>query len=239
MVKMPKYIDIYKEIKKRIISGHYAQNSQLPEGKKFALLFECSELTITKALDILVKEGLVVRKRGLGSFVKLPFNTSSLNNHLKGTKSRCIESGETIVTRVIAFSAIPAPADVQQKLQLNSDEMVYSILRVRVINDEPAIIEKTFMPVNVIPGLNYANVADSIYTYITDALGYQIHSSHMMITASMADEQQSQLLQLAVPEVVIHVEQTAYLDNGKLFEYSVATHRYNRFKFATEFIKYN
>lgn len=142
MVKMPKYIDIYKEIKKRIISGHYAQNSQLPEGKKFALLFDCSELTITKALDILVKEGLVVRKRGLGSFVKLPFNTSSFNNHLKGTKSRCIESGETIVTRVIAFSAIPAPADVQQKLQLNSDEMVYSILRVRVINDEPAIIEK-------------------------------------------------------------------------------------------------
>ena len=60
-----------------------------------------------------------------------------------------------------------------------------------------------------------------------------------MITASIADEQQSQLLQLAEPEVVIHVEQTAYLDNGKLFEYSVATHRYNRFKFATEFIKYN
>ncbi|WP_434643657.1 GntR family transcriptional regulator [Klebsiella sp. I138] len=235
---MPKYIDIYNELKNRIVSGYYEQNSQLPEGRKLALFFDCSELTITKALDILVKEGFVVRKRGLGSFVKLPFNVSS-NNHLTGTKARCMESGKHIDTRVIEFSAIPASPAIQEKLQLNSDEMVYSILRVRVINTVPTIIEKTYMPVSIIPGLNYTNVADSIYTYITEGLGYNVHSSHMMITADVSDERQSTLLELPSPEVVIHVEQTAYLDNGKLFEYSVATHRYHMFKFATEFIKYN
>ena len=235
---MPKYIDIYNELKKRIISGYYEQNSQLPEGRKLALVFDCSELTITKALDILVKEGFVVRKRGLGSFVKLPFNTS-FNNHLTGTKARCLGSGKNIETRVIEFSAIPAPPEIQEKLQLNSDEMVYSILRVRVINTIPSIIEKTYMPVNIIPGLNYSNVADSIYAYITEVLGYNVHSSHMMITAALSDERQCTLLEFPSPEVVIHVEQTAYLDNGKLFEYSVASHRYNTFQFATEFIKYN
>lgn len=235
---MPKYIDIYNELRKRIISGYYPQNSQLPEGKKLAFSFDCSELTITKALNILVKEGLVVRKRGLGSFVKIPFNVSS-TNHLKGTKARCIESGKSIETQVVEFFALPATDEIQEKLQLTSNDMVYSIVRVRIIEGVPSIIERTFMPIDVISGLNYGNVSDSIYDYITGVLGYNVHSSHMMITADIADEQQSKLLTLSTPEVVIHVEQTAYLDTGKLFEYSVATHRYNTFKFATEFIRYN
>ncbi|MCT4703488.1 GntR family transcriptional regulator [Enterobacteriaceae bacterium H20N1] len=235
---MPKYIDIYNELKKRIVSGYYPQNSQLPEGKKLAFFFDCSELTITRALNILVKEGFVVRKRGLGSFVKVPFN-ASFTNHLKGTTARCMESGQVIETRVIEFFALPASEEIQEKLQLSSDEMVYSIMRVRVINGIPSIIERTYMPVRIIPGLNNSTVEHSIYNYITEGLGYNVHSSHMIVTANISNEQQSELLELSVPEVVIHVEQTAYLDNGKLFEYSIATHRYNTFKFATEFIRYN
>lgn len=63
---MPKYMEIYHEVRRRIMVGIYAPDKKLPEGARLAAEFGCSELTITKALDLLVREGLVLRKRGLG-----------------------------------------------------------------------------------------------------------------------------------------------------------------------------
>ena len=60
---MPKYMEIYHEVRRRIVVGIYAPDKKLPEGARLAAEFECSELTITKALDLLVREGLVLRKR--------------------------------------------------------------------------------------------------------------------------------------------------------------------------------
>ena len=59
-------------MRRRIMVGIYAPD-KIARRARLAAEFECSELTITKALDLLVREGLVLRKRGLGSFVKRRF----------------------------------------------------------------------------------------------------------------------------------------------------------------------
>ena len=96
---MPKYMEIYHEVRRRIMVGIYAPDKKLPEGARLAAEFGCSELTITKALDLLVREGLVLRKRGLGSFVKRQVSAAS-NSHLIGTAQRCATQGKTLTTRV-------------------------------------------------------------------------------------------------------------------------------------------
>ena len=65
-----KYIDIYTQIKYDIESGKYPINEKLPQGRILADQFNVSELTITKAINLLVQEGYIVRRRGSGSFVK-------------------------------------------------------------------------------------------------------------------------------------------------------------------------
>ena len=67
---IPKYMQVYTDIKNAIQKGSYSPNDMLSSGEEFAKQYECSVLTVKKALDRLVSEGLVVRKRGLGSFVK-------------------------------------------------------------------------------------------------------------------------------------------------------------------------
>lgn len=233
---MPKYMEIYREIRLRIDSGIYAPDKKLPEGSKLAAEFSCSELTITKALDLLVREGLVLRKRGLGSFVKRIASSAS-NSHLLGTAERCANSGKTLETRVINYSAEPADEHVAQKLTIPCGQLVYVIRRVRVIDDVPSIIEYTWMPVSLIPQLALSDVNQSIYKYITDKLGFVIHSAHMTISGQQANEFECQQLALNEPAPLIQVEQTAFLDNGKLFEYSLARHVWHSFNFETDFVR--
>ncbi|HED6241572.1 MULTISPECIES: GntR family transcriptional regulator [Enterobacter] len=233
---MPKYMEIYHEVRRRIMVGIYAPDKKLPEGGRLAAEFGCSELTITKALDVLVREGLVLRKRGLGSFVKRQVSAAS-NSHLIGTAQRCAAQGKTLATCVQWYRAVPAPADIAQKLQIPEGELVHEICRVRVIAQTPSIVEYTWMPVALFPHLALRHVQHSIYAYITHELGYTVHSAHMKVTGRRASEQELMWLALAEPTTLIQVEQTAFLDNGKLFEYSCARHLWHTFNFETDFVR--
>ncbi|WP_253381092.1 GntR family transcriptional regulator [unidentified bacterial endosymbiont] len=233
---MPKYMAIYHEVRRRIVAGLYAPDKKLPEGVKLAGEFHCSELTITKALDLLVREGLVLRKRGLGSFVKRQVSAAS-NSHLIGTAQRCAWQGKTLTTRVQRYTAVPAPANIAQKIQIAEGKLVHEIHRVRVIDSTPSIVEYTWMPVALFPHLTLGHVQQSIYAYITDELGYTVHSAHMKVTGHIASEQEMAWLERAEPVTLIQVEQTAFLDNGKLFEYSCARHLWQTFNFETDFVR--
>lgn len=233
---MPKYMEIYQEVRRRIVSGKYAPDKKLPEGSRLALEFACSELTVTKALALLVREGLVLRKRGLGSFVKRQASAAS-NSHLLGTAERCAWSGKSLDTQVQRFTAVPASEEIAQKLQIATGELVYEINRVRTIDRLPSIVEYTWMPVALIPQLTLGHVERSIYHYITRDLGFTVHSAHMNISGVQASEQERAWLALNEATVLVEVEQTAFLDNGKLFEYSRAHHLWHTFHFETDFVR--
>ncbi|CBG90420.1 GntR family transcriptional regulator [Citrobacter rodentium] len=233
---MPKYMDIYHKVRHRIVAGVYAPDKKLPEGTRLAAEFACSELTVAKALDLLVREGLVLRKRGLGSFVKRQVSAAS-NSHLIGTAQRCASYGKTLSTRIEQYAAVPANQDIAQKLQIPEGELVHEIQRVRIIDDLPSIIEYTWMPVALFPHLNLSHIQHSIYAYLTHELGHTIHSAHMTVTGLNASEQERQWLKLSEPTILIQVEQTAFLDNGRLFEYSRARHLWHTFNFETDYVR--
>ena len=97
-----KYIDIYTQIKYDIESGKYPINEKLPQGRILADQFDVSELTITKAINLLVQEGYIVRRRGSGSFVK-NFRNSTITKFSPLTGSTALHEGE-VTSTIIGFS---------------------------------------------------------------------------------------------------------------------------------------
>ena len=67
---MTKYEEIANKIRKDIINGKYKVNEQLPLEKEMCDNYGVSRITIKKAVDELVNDGLVVKRRGAGTFVK-------------------------------------------------------------------------------------------------------------------------------------------------------------------------
>ncbi len=241
---MKKYRTVYSDIRNDIVNRQVLKpNDRLPNERQLGEHYSVSKMTVKKALDMLSEEGLIYKKQGAGTFV-MGLSEEQLENYsnqtnepsgqLKGFTAN--NKGKDISTRVFEFSIIAPTKKVAQKLQIDQDQFVYKILRVRNIENKPTIYEETYMPINLIQGLKMSHVEQSIYAYISDALHYKIQSSHVDIWVTKADQHLSEVLDIPINDPVPIVEQVALLDNGLPFEYSISRHAYSSFRMQTVLI---
>ena len=229
-----KYKYIYDTIKTRILNNTYPINKQIPDELSLCKEFHCSRMTIKKALDLLVQEGLIYRKRGQGSFVMAQSNTNhrlllqerELLGLTRSTKGK-------VATKVIEFKLMFADEKIAHILNIRVNDPIYNILRLRLIDGVACVSERTYMSTNLITGITLDVLNDSIYNYIENTLGYRIASAQKTTRADISNANDHTYLHLNDIEPVLEIEQIAYLDNGIPFEYSISRHRYDYFEFTT------
>ena len=234
-----KYEEIAQSLRADIQQGKYTPGEQLALEKEMCQQHGVSRITIKRAVDELVKQGLVVKRRGSGTFVKSlkdeDVKELSMANQFLGFaatfKNRKVDS------QLLRFEIIHPTAEVAAKLQLTTDDFVYDIIRVRRLDDEPIVIEYTQMPIQLINGLKRQHLETSIYSYIENGLGYKIQSAHRMVRAVMPTEQEREHLQIEGVLPLLEVTQVAFLDDGRPFEYSIARHRGDRSNFRSVSIR--
>ena len=225
---MLKYEKIAFDIKEDILSEKYKPNEQLPFEKELCEKYNVSKMTVKKALDLLVNDGLIIKRRGSGTFVK-----DITEKEIQRIIEKKQFSGLTTTSIVLEFKIINATKEIADILKIEEDEFIYFVHRVRYVDDKAVVIEKTYIPLNLIPGMKLADVKKSIYGYIKDKLGLNIQSAHSTVRAMKSDELDRKYLNLEKDEPILEVERVAYLDNGKVFEYSFSRHRYDKFEFKS------
>ena len=115
---LPIYVRIVEGLKDAILNGEIKEEKQLPSTTFISKEYDINILTVNKALNILVNEGLVYKKRGIGMFVKKGAVEKLIQEHREVFKDRYIRA--TIVeARRIHFS----PEDIQKMVQEISAEM--------------------------------------------------------------------------------------------------------------------
>ena len=232
---MIKYEKIAADIKEGILSGEYKPNQQLPFEKTLCQKYDVSKMTVKKALDLLVAEGLIVKRRGAGTFIK-DITEDEIERIVEKKQFLGLthaKLGHKVTSDILDFKIVNASKEVSNILKIEDDEFVYLIHRVRFVDNEAIVIEKTYIPLNLAPGIKLVNVKGSIYGYIKDKLNLKIQSAHSIIRAQKSDNLDQKYLKLNSDEPVIEVERVAYLENGKVFEYSFCRHRYDKFEFKT------
>lgn len=232
---MLKYEKIAFDIKEDILSEKYKPNEQLPFEKELCEKYNVSKMTVKKALDLLVNDGLIIKRRGCGTFVKditeKEIQRIIEKKQFSGLTTTSI--GHKVTSKVLEFKIINATKEIADILKIEEDEFIYFVHRVRYVDDKAVVIEKTYIPLNLIPGMKLADVKKSIYGYIKDKLGLNIQSAHSTVRAMKSDELDRKYLNLEKDEPILEVERVAYLDNGKVFEYSFSRHRYDKFEFKS------
>lgn len=236
---MTKYEEIASHIKKEIVEGKYKANEKLPYEKDICEMFEASKMTVKKALDLLVMEGLIVKRRGSGTFVKDISQNQIEDITIKKQFSGFTASseGHKVDTLLLDFKIISADEIIAENLKIEVEDFVYLINRVRFVDEEAIVIEKTYMPLALFPGIKKSDVKKSIYDYIEKQMNLKIQSSHSVVRARKAERLDKEYLKLEDDEPVLEVERIGYLDNGKVFEYSFSRHRYDKFEFKAIIIR--
>lgn len=232
---MIKYQHISNEMRQRILDNYYPSDQPIPDEFSLANEFNCSKLTMKKALDVLVMEGMLYRKRGHGTFiVKSAIHTNNVNVVSKDTQGLShLLKGKELRSEILRFEVKFPTEEIAAHLFIELDSPIYDIMRLRIVDEEPYVIEHTYMPTSLIPGVNEKVLFSSVYTHITETLGLKVAGSHRKIRACKPNEIDQKYLDCQTDDPILEVEQVVYLNNGIPFEYSFARHRYDKFVFTS------
>lgn len=227
---MFKYESIAEDIQHKIQTGEYRTDERLPQEKELCKQYDASRITVREALDLLVSRGLITRRRGAGTFVKTLVGEAMAAEEFArsqqfGGFSNDME-GRVVRSKVHQFTLLQAPKEVAGKLRVSENAFVCYICRTRIVDGKPHVVEYTYMPTDFITGITAEVVENSIYQYIEEQLKLKIKSAHRIARADMPTEEEKEWLAIGKEQIpILEVEQVAYLDDGRIFEYSKSRHR--------------
>lgn len=230
---MLKYQFIANDIRDKITHGIYQPDDQLPLTGQLEADYKASKMTIKRALDQLETEGIIVKRRGSGTFVK-GLDNAELNRLTQHSKSQLfgmtkVYGQSHVSNKIIIFEVIAAAEKIANKLGIDNESFVYHILRVRSLDNKPLSLEESFMPISLIPNLRRNHAEQSIFAYITNELNLKIKSAHRLVKVRLASEMECQNLKLTAGAPVAITEELYFLANGTPFNFSITTHESSHF----------
>ncbi|EOH93835.1 GntR family transcriptional regulator [Enterococcus pallens] len=232
---MPKYKEIAMALKEKIIEGDYKEGELLPDQETLAKSYQTSRVTVRKAIQLLIDEGLLYTRRGSGTYVRNNIKKNNKNvtqiNSVFGTS---LQEGAEVTSKILRFEVRFPTTYEYEALKIKHTDPVYDIKRVRYVDQEARSIESSIMPLKYIKDLDEEILMGSIYNYIRDELGYVISAAQRVIIASKANELDSQEFGIDVGEPILETNQVVFFDDGTPFDLSKTRYPYTSGKIVAD-----
>ncbi|MFR7797818.1 MAG: GntR family transcriptional regulator [Collinsella sp.] len=230
---MPKYGAIAADIRRSIEDGALKPGDKLPTVVEFCELYSVSKITVKRAIEQITEEGLITSRRGSGTYVKdtagLPGQAFFQGKNDRAQGFSYEHRGEKVTSVVYDFSIVNPPADIAAQLGIAEDDFAYHVVRVRQADGKPIVIEYTYMPLELIPGLKKKDLYGSLYHFIREQCGLKISS----FTVPFAPWQQPRKKPTSGHQTwlsLARAHQIGFLDSGAAFEYSTSRNVGDRFE---------
>jgi len=195
---VPLYRQIQDYIREKIETKEWVTGDQIPTENQLEQQFGVSRITVVKALNRLVEEGLLRREQGRGTFVTgagLVPKPLTLRSFTEEMRERGKQPGSRIVEKTIIE---PSPL-LRDRLSLSPDQRVYRIVRLLTANGEPMGLHRTHLPVHRFPRLlEYLENNRSLYETLRTHYGIEPDRGIETYSAVQLDPEECSLL--AIPE---------------------------------------
>ncbi len=215
-----KYMEVYQAIKSDIVNHVYPAWSQLDGEHALAEQFGVSRPTLRKAIEKLKQESFVHSRQGSGMFVNPP--EFYQDNNLTSISER-INKETDLKNIVLEFSKIPAPPELAEKFRLKEGELLIHYKRMRIISNEPAMLEETWMPVSLFPDFNETHCEQSVLSYIENEAGKNISHDAKTICGKNLNDKEAFLLRMEPNHVTLAIKHNVYLLHSVLAQYTIET----------------
>ncbi|WP_237225157.1 GntR family transcriptional regulator [Rothia nasisuis] len=225
---VPLYHQLIAGIRNAISEGALSAGSMLPNELDIAKTLHLSRPTVRKAMDELVRSGLLVRKRGVGTQVvsneiRRPLSLSSLYDDLT-------LSGISPSTRVLTFETIAPSPVIAEELRLSEEETVYHIRRVRYENKTPLALMENWVPTSI-GNITQAMLEKTGLYESMRSLGATFSVGHQKIGATIADAEQAEHLKTTLGAPLVSMKRTIMNDVGTRIETGSHVYRADLYTF--------
>lgn len=207
---VPLHYQIQVQLRDLIRSGHLPVGAALPPEPKLAAAAGISRYTLRQALDALVREGLLRRERGRGTFVAEPPLAQDLGRFYSFAQDMA-EQGLHPTSRVLRVARVVPPPDVRAALELTGPDRVVVIVRLRLLDGEPVIHETSFLPATRVPNLSRGDlVTGSLYDLLAQRFGLQVTHADETLRAVVIDAPLAAALGVPAGSAAFHVERRTF-----------------------------
>ena len=170
----------------------------------------------------------VVKDQSFSSVNKFDFPVSGIVSFKELATNLKIPT-KTIVNEL---SLIEADEKLQYKLDIEPNELVWKVARIREIAGEKIILDKDYFNKSIVPILSKETCENSIYEYLESKLNLKISYARKEITVEEPTDEDRELLDLEGHSNIVIIKSVVYLDDTTLFQYTESRHRPDKFQFV-------
>jgi GntR family transcriptional regulator len=230
----PSYMQVADFLRTGIAEGRFRPGSQLPTEQELIRRSKLSRVTVRRGIEVLAKEGLVVRKQGLGTFVP-----DAINQELSSVQTQTevlLARGIAPEITVLSFGAVYPPENVRATLRLNQNEQLLQVERLYQRSGEPFALLRIFLPLSVREHADVLRSADvpteTTYTMWEQKVGIRLKGASHTIRATRADEGVAAALGVDAGDPVLTLDRVTYAEDGRPLEFITFHYHCERYEFS-------
>jgi GntR family transcriptional regulator len=230
----PLYYQIKSILKSRILSNEFKENQRFPSETELCALYNVSRATVRQALSEMVREGLIYRDKGRGSFVTDGVGLRRLS--LKGTIENLIAAGEGSRIKVVEYRQVLPPPNLVKIFKLGRDERVYQLGLVRSIPKGTFAYSFVYFPTRLGETISPEEMDETteIITFVEGKLKTRVHRANQTIDIGFADTILAKNLSIKPKTPLLIIERDYYGRNGAPLFASITYCRPDLYKYRIE-----
>jgi GntR family transcriptional regulator len=205
----------------------------IPAERQLGTDLGVSRLTVRAALDELVREGYLVRRRGAGTFVAEPkvakgIDISSFSDDMRAR-------GLTPGSRTLELHTELAGARLGRILHVSPSEQILSVKRLRLADGDPMAVELLHTIASLVPGLTAEDLEEnSFYELLSNRYGISIVGGTQTVEPTVTNDEESSVLGVPLHSPALLFERVTRSSTGQVVEFTSSTYRGDRYRLVTE-----
>jgi GntR family transcriptional regulator len=204
----------------------------IPPERQLAESLGVSRPTLRAVVDDLVRDGVLRRRQGSGTYVaepKVP-GPLTMTSFSEDMRRRGLEPG----SRLLSFDKQHAGAKLGAKLKVSPADEVWSARRLRLADAESMAIESLSFPVGLLPDVSRADLENGSFYELLKEQGIEIASGSQTIEATVTTEEEAELLGVPVYAPALLFERLTVAEDGRPIEFVRSVYRGDRYQLVTE-----
>lgn len=223
---VPIYYQLKQIILDKIKSGQWLPGTIISSERELSEMFEVSRMTIRQAINELVREGILYRERGRGTFVSQPrLAQSDVMSFTEAATNQGLEAA----TIVKSFEIEVPDLNVMEKLGLQDREDVYYVQRLRMISGDIVGIEEIYLPVKLAENFQSLNLSLSLYSILKENYGYSIGRVQTSLEAIIPENDELKLFRVNEMVPLLKVNSVHITDNDLKLYYEESVYRSDKY----------
>jgi DNA-binding GntR family transcriptional regulator len=235
---VPLYYQIAQQLEGAIRSGELKPGERLENEVDLADRFGLSRPTVRQAIQELVRKGMLVRKRGVGTQVVQGLRGSEFTRPvaLSSLYDDLARTGRRPQTQVLSNAILPADAQVAAALGIVEGTEVLRVERLRSAADEPLALMCNWLPTQIASYTSEELATHGLYELLRRS-GVHIRIATQRIGARAATPREAKLLHDRKGAPLLTMERTAYDDSGRAVEFGSHAYRAQTYSFEVTLVE--